>query len=118
MNQKKIARIRRAKRTRLNIRASGKASLIVNKTPRHMYAQIVSDDGDRILATVSTLQKSVAEGLKSTGNIEAAAKVGALIGERAKSFGIETIAFDRSGFPYHGRVKALAQSAREAGLQF
>lgn len=118
MNQKKTQRIRRARRARLNIRASGKASLVVNKTPRHMYAQIVSGDGERILASVSTLEKSVAEGLKYTGNVEAAAKVGALIGERARSLGIEVIAFDRSGFRYHGRVKALAQSAREAGLQF
>lgn len=118
MNQKKIQRIRRAKRARLNIRASGKTSLVVNKTPRHMYAQIVNGDGNRILASVSTLQKSVAEGLKYTGNIEAATKVGALIGEQAKSLGIEVIAFDRSGFRYHGRVKALAESARKAGLQF
>lgn len=118
MNQKKINRIRRGKRTRLNIRASGKASLIVNKTPRHMYAQIVSGEEGRILATVSTLQSSVSEGLKYTGNIEAAAKVGKLIAEKAKSLGIESIAFDRSGFRYHGRVKALAEAAREAGLEF
>lgn len=118
MNQKKINRIRRGKRTRLNIRASGKASLIVNKTPRHMYAQIINGQDRRVLATVSTLQSSVAEGLKYTGNIEAAAKVGRLIGEKAKSLGIETIAFDRSGFRYHGRVKALAEAARETGLEF
>lgn len=118
MNQKKINRIRRGKRTRLNIRASGKASLIVNKTPRHIYAQIVSGEDGRILATVSTLQSAVAEGLKYTGNIEAAAKVGKLVAEKAKSLGIDSIAFDRSGFRYHGRVKALAEAARETGLEF
>lgn len=118
MNQKKINRIRRGNRTRLNIRASGKVSLIVNKTPRHITAQIVNGGDNRILATVSTVQSVVAEGLKYTGNIEAAAKVGKLVGEKAKSLGIEEIAFDRSGFRYHGRVKALADAAREAGLQF
>lgn len=118
MNQKKINRIRRGKRTRLNIRASGKASLIVNKTPRHIYAQIISGGDNRVLAEVSTVQSAVADGLKYTGNAEAAAKVGKLIGEKAKSLGIDAIAFDRSGFRYHGRVKALADAAREAGLQF
>ncbi|MBP3194508.1 MAG: 50S ribosomal protein L18 [Cardiobacteriaceae bacterium] len=119
MNQKKINRIRRGKRTRLNIRESGKASLIVNKTPRHIYAQLISGgDENRVLATVSTVQSAVKQGLKYTGNIEAASKVGKLIGEKAKSLGIAEVAFDRSGFPYHGRVKALAEAAREAGLQF
>lgn len=118
MNQKKINRVRRGKRTRLNIRASGKPSLIVNKTPRHIYAQIISGGDNRVLATVSTLQASVAEGLQYTGNIEAAAKVGKMVGEKAKSLGISAIAFDRSGFAYHGRVKALAEAAREAGLEF
>lgn len=118
MNQKKINRIRRGKRTRLNIRASGKASLMINKTPRHIYAQIVSSEDNKILATVSTVQKNVAEGLKYTGNIEAAAKVGQLIAEKGKSLGISEIAFDRSGFRYHGRVKALADAARESGLKF
>lgn len=118
MNQKKINRIRRGKRTRLNIRAAHKASLIINKTPRHTYAQIVDAEGAKVLATVSTTQKAVAEGLKNTANIEAATKVGQLIAEKAKTLGIENIAFDRSGFRYHGRVKALADAAREAGLQF
>ncbi|SUO94729.1 50S ribosomal protein L18 [Suttonella ornithocola] len=118
MNQKKINRIRRGKRTRLNIRASHKPSLIVNKTARHIYAQIIGGEDNRVLATVSTLQKAVSQDLKYTGNVEAAAKVGKLIGEKAKSLGIESIAFDRSGFRYHGRVKALADAAREAGLQF
>lgn len=118
MNQKKINRIRRGKRTRLNIRKSGKPSLIVSKTPRHIYAQIVSGDGKTILADVSTLQTEVKSGLTYTGNVAAAAKVGAVIAEKAKALGLEGIAFDRNGFRYHGRVKALADAAREAGLQF
>ncbi|UJF24233.1 50S ribosomal protein L18 [Suttonella sp. R2A3] len=118
MNQKKINRIRRGKRTRAKIREMGKPSLVVNKTPRHMYAQIISGSGDKVLASASTVQAGLREGLKSTGNVEAAAKVGAAIGEQAKSLGLEDIAFDRSGFRYHGRVKALADAAREAGLKF
>ena len=118
MNQKKINRIRRGKKTRVNIRGKGKASLVVNKTPRHMYAQIISGTGDQVLATASTLQSSVRDGLSFTGNIEAAAKVGTAIAEKAKELGLEDIAFDRSGFRYHGRVKALADAAREAGLKF
>ena len=118
MNQKKINRIRRGKKTRMNIRRLGKISLIVNKTAKHIYAQLVNGEGNKILAAVSTVQKDVASGLKYTGNVEAAAKVGKLIGEKAKSLGIKEIAFDRSGYPYHGRVKALAEAAREAGLKF
>ncbi len=118
MNQKKVNRIRRGKRTRLNIRASGKPSLVVNKTPRHIYAQIVSGDGAKVLASVSTLQAGVKDGLKYTGNVDAASKVGTLIAEQAKTLGIESIAFDRSGYRYHGRVKALADAARAAGLDF
>lgn len=118
MNQKKVNRIRRGKRTRAKIREMGKVSLVVNKTYQHMYAQIINESGDRVLASASTLEASVREGLKFTGNIEAAAKVGAAIAEKAKSLGIEEIAFDRNGFRYHGRVKALADSAREAGLKF
>lgn len=118
MNQKKINRIRRGKKSRANIRGLEKASLVVNKTPRHMYAQIISGTGDKVLATASTVQASVKDGLSSTGNIEAAAKVGTAIAEQAKKLGVEDIAFDRSGFRYHGRVKALADAAREAGLKF
>ena len=90
--------------------------LSVNRTPRHIYAQIISADGDKILASASTLDKSLRSG--STGNVEAAKAVGALIAERAKSAGVEEVAFDRSGYKYHGRVKALADAARESGLQF
>lgn len=118
MNQKKINRIRRGKKTRARIREMGKPSLVVNKTPRHIYAQIISGTGDKVLATASTVQASVRDGLAATGNIAAAAKVGSAIAEQAKQLGLEDIAFDRSGFRYHGRVKALAEAAREAGLKF
>lgn len=118
MNQKKINRIRRGKRIRLNIREMRKVSLIVNKTAQHTYAQIISADGRKVLATVSTLQANVKEGLSHTGNIDAARKVGQVIAEKAKSIGVTEIAFDRSGFPYHGRVRALADAARQAGLKF
>lgn len=118
MNQKKINRIRRGKKTRIHIRSLAKVSLLVNKTPRHIYAQLIDATGSKVLADVSTLQSQVAENLKYTGNIEAAAKVGKLIAEKAKTLGIEKIAFDRNGFRYHGRIKALAEAARNAGLDF
>ncbi len=116
MKEKKISRQRRARSTRLKIRDNGAYRLCVNRTPRHMYAQITTASGDRVLATASTVEKELREG--STGNIDAAKKVGLLIAARAKTAGIEAVAFDRSGFRYHGRVKALADGAREAGLQF
>ena len=90
--------------------------LSVNRTPRHIYAQIISPDGGQVLASASTLDSSLREG--GTGNADAAAKVGALIAERAKQAGITQVAFDRAGFKYHGRVKALADAAREGGLEF
>ncbi len=90
--------------------------LTVNRTPRHIYAQVISPAGDRVLAHASTLDKSLRGG--ATGNVEAAAKVGALIAERARSAGVSEVAFDRSGYKYHGRVKALADAAREGGLEF
>ena len=118
MNQKKINRIRRGKRIRLNIREAGKISLIVNKTPQHTYAQIISADGSRVLASVSTLQSDVRQGLNHNANIEAAVRVGRIVAEKAQQLGINDIVFDRSGFLYHGRVKALDDAAREAGLKF
>ena len=118
MNQKKINRIRRGKRIRLNIRESGKISLVVNKTSQHMYAQIISADGGQVLASASTLQSEVRQGLKHTANIEAAERVGKVIAEKAKKLGLNGIAFDRSGFRYHGRVKEMADAASEAGLEF
>ncbi|WP_119393722.1 50S ribosomal protein L18 [Salinibius halmophilus] len=116
MNAKKQARIRRATRARAKIRELGEVRLCVNRTPRHIYAQIISAEGDKVLATASTVEKDLRA--DATGNIEAAKKVGALIAERAKAAGIEKVAFDRSGYKYHGRVQALADAARESGLQF
>ncbi|WP_022957068.1 50S ribosomal protein L18 [Perlucidibaca piscinae] len=116
MNEKKVARVRRSRATRLKIRAQGAIRLCVNRTPRHMYAQIISADGSQVLAQASTLDASLRDG--STGNVDAAKKVGALIAERAKAAGLSKVAFDRSGFKYHGRIKALADAAREAGLEF
>ncbi|MDP6189527.1 MAG: 50S ribosomal protein L18 [Gammaproteobacteria bacterium] len=114
--EKKIARLRRAARARYKMREAGTNRLCVNRTPQHIYAQVISGDGSRVLAQASTLDKSLRS--DATSNIDAAAKVGTLIAERAKEAGIEAVAFDRSGFKYHGRVKALAEAAREAGLQF
>ncbi|RMF18405.1 MAG: 50S ribosomal protein L18 [Gammaproteobacteria bacterium] len=116
MNEKKIARIRRAKRTRYKIRELGVERLCVNRTPRHIYAQITTADGSKVLAAASTVDKALRDG--QTGNIEAAKKVGAMIAEKAKAAGITKVAFDRSGFRYHGRIKALADAARENGLEF
>ena len=116
MMDKKLARLRRAKRTRLNIRESGQIRLSVHRTPRHIYAQITSAAGDRVLVTASTVEKDLREA--ATGNADAASKVGELIAKRAKEAGIERVAFDRSGFRYHGRIKALADAAREGGLSF
>ena len=116
MMDKKLARLRRAKRTRLNIRESGQIRLSVHRTPRHICAQITSAAGDRVLVTASTVEKDLREA--ATGNADAASKVGELIAKRAKEAGIERVAFDRSGFRYHGRIKALADAARENGLEF
>jgi len=116
MNAKKQTRIRRSRRARAKIRELGVDRLCVNRTPRHIYAQIIAADGDKVLASASTLDKSLRAG--ATGNVDAAKAVGELIAERAKAAGVSTVAFDRSGFKYHGRVKALADAAREGGLQF
>ena len=116
MNVKKEARIRRARRTRSKMRELGSVRLCVNRTPRHIYAQIISADGSTVLASASTVEKDLREG--ATGNVEAAKKVGALIATRAKEAGVTEVAFDRSGFKYHGRVAALADAAREGGLEF
>lgn len=116
MKDKKESRLRRARRGRMKMRELGAVRLTVNRTPRHMYAQVIAAAGDKVLATASTLEKDLRGG--ATGNVDAAARVGALIAERAKSVGITKVAFDRSGFKYHGRVKALAEAAREGGLEF
>jgi large subunit ribosomal protein L18 len=118
MKTKKQIRIRRATRTRAHIRQLGAHRLTVHRTPRHIYAQIIAPDAQQTLISASTVEKAVAEGLKSTGNVDAAKKVGALIATRAKEKGITKVAFDRSGFKFHGRLKALADAAREGGLEF
>jgi large subunit ribosomal protein L18 len=116
--EKKVARIRRARRARSKIRELGTNRLSVHRTPRHIYAQIIAPDGGTILATASTVQPTVREGMEKTGNIAAAQAVGRAIAEAAKAAGVTKVAFDRSGFRYHGRVKALADAARENGLEF
>lgn len=115
MNVKKQSRLRRARKTRIKIRELKAHRLVVNRTPRHIYAQIIDGDGAKVLASASTLDKDLRSG--KTGNVDAAQAVGKLIAERAKTAGVEEVAFDRSGFRYHGRVKALADAAREAGLK-
>jgi large subunit ribosomal protein L18 len=115
-NEKKVARQRRARSTRLKIRELGAVRLCVNRTPRHIYAQVIAADGATVLAQASTLDAALREG--ATGNADAAKKVGTLVAERAKAAGVSKVAFDRSGFQYHGRIKALADAAREAGLEF
>lgn len=116
MSEKKISRIRRARRSRVKIRELGANRLCISRTNQHIYAQVIAPSAGEVLASASTLDETLRTG--STGNAEAAAKVGALIAERAKAAGIEEVAFDRSGFKYHGRVKALADAAREGGLKF
>jgi len=115
---KNIARLRRAKSTRSHIRELGVARLSVLRTGQHLYAQVFTADGSKVIAAANTLQADVKEGLKNGKNSDAAVKVGKLIAERAKAAGIEKVAFDRSGYRYHGRIKALADAAREGGLQF
>jgi large subunit ribosomal protein L18 len=115
---KKERRQRRALKTRAQIRALRVARLTVHRTPQHIYAQLFDGDGAKVLAAASTVQKDVAAGLKATGNVEAARAVGRAIAERARTIGVTRVAFDRSGFQFHGRIKALADAAREAGLEF
>lgn len=115
---KKIARLRRARKTRARIVDLKMVRLCVFRTNSHIYAQIISAEGNKVLASASTVEAEVRGSLKSGGNTEAAAAVGKRIAERAKTIGVEKVAFDRSGFQYHGRVKALAEAARENGLSF
>ena len=115
---KKQNRLRRARRGRAKIRELEANRLSIHRTPRHIYAQVIGADGLKVVASASTLEAEVRKGIKNGGNVEAAAIVGARIAEKAKAAGIDTVAFDRSGFRYHGRVKALADAAREAGLKF
>ncbi|HXS74235.1 MAG TPA: 50S ribosomal protein L18 [Rhodanobacteraceae bacterium] len=116
--QKNIARLRRAKSTRMHIRKLAVPRLTVHRSGQHIYAQVIAAEGDKVLAAASTVQKSLREGLKGTKNKDAAAAVGKAVAEKARAAGVEAVAFDRSGYRYHGRVKALADAAREAGLKF
>ena len=115
---KRNARLRRARRARARIRELGATRLCVNRTPQHTYAQIISGDGGTVLASASTVEKGLRAAAAHGGNIAAAAEVGKRIAERALSVGVREVAFDRSGFKYHGRVRALADAARESGLKF
>ena len=117
MIQKKIARLRRARQTRLKIAELKSVRLSVHRSNGHIYAQVI-DPGAKVLAVASSLEPEVRKQLPNGGNVKAAALVGRLIAEKAKAKGVEQVAFDRSGFKYHGRVKALADAAREAGLKF
>ncbi|HEU4627837.1 MAG TPA: 50S ribosomal protein L18 [Steroidobacteraceae bacterium] len=115
---KKDRRLRRALKTRAHIRTLGSPRLSVHKTPRHIYAQLTDAQGAKVIAVASTVQTDVKGELKSTGNVEAAKAVGRAIAERAKAAGVTRVSFDRAGFRYHGRIKALAEAARESGLEF
>lgn len=115
---KKIARLRRATRGRKKMKELQVERLVVNRTPRHIYAQVVSFDGSKVLASASTIDKAVRSEVKYSGNVDAAEVVGTLVAERALEAGVTKVAFDRSGFKFHGRVKALAEAARAKGLQF
>jgi large subunit ribosomal protein L18 len=118
MSAKNTARLRRARQTRLRIRDVGAVRLTVHRTNTHIYAQITSAAGDKVIASASTLEKDVRGQLKHGGNKKAAEIVGQRIAQKAKAKGIESVAFDRAGYRYHGRVKALADAARAGGLKF
>lgn len=114
----KVARLRRAKKTRAKISELKMPRLCVNRTPQHIYVQLISADGTTVLASSSTVQADVKSKIKYAGNKEAAAIVGQMIAEKAKTAGVTKVAFDRSGFKYHGRVQVLADAARANGLEF
>jgi large subunit ribosomal protein L18 len=121
MLTKKEQRLRRARQTRIRIANQGVARLSVNRTNLHIYAQVISGDGCKVLAAASTAEAEMVKSIGGSGkgaNVAAASAIGKRIAERAKAAGIEKVAFDRAGFAYHGRIKALAEAAREAGLQF
>ena len=115
---KKNSRLRRATRSRAKMKELGVYRLTVHRTSQHIYAQVIAHDSSKVIAAASTLDADVKKGLKGTGNADAAAAVGKAVATRAASEGVTSVAFDRSGFKYHGRVKALAEAARENGLQF
>ena len=115
---KKESRLRRARKARAKIRELRAVRLCINRTPRHIYAQVIASDGNAVLATASTVEKDFRSSGEYSGNVAAAAAVGKLIAERAIQAGVAEVAFDRSGFKYHGRIKALADAARDGGLKF
>ncbi len=115
---KKTERLRRATKARARIKRKGINRLCVHKTPRHVYAQVIGPTGSEVLVSASTVDKDIKGQLKYSGNVEAASVVGKVLAERAKKAGISKVAFDRSGFKYHGRIKALADAAREQGMEF
>jgi len=115
---KKTSRIKRARRARAKIKSLGANRLTIFRTPKHIYAQIIDPTGEKIIASACTLESQVKTDIKYSGNIDAASIVGKAIAERAKTAGVSKVAFDRAGFKYHGRVKALADAAREGGLEF
>jgi len=115
---KKASRQRRARKTRARIRELGRPRLCIHRTPRHIYAQLIDGSGDKVLVSASPLDTERSKDMKGTGNVAAAAAIGKAVAERAKAVGVTAVAFDRSGFKYHGRVKALADAARETGLEF
>jgi|SRR5438445_1001010 len=117
-NEKNESRLRRAKSTRMHIKKLAVPRLTVHRSDQHIYAQVISADGAKVIAAASTVQKAIKGEVKGTKNKTAAAAVGKAIAEKAKAAGIESVAFDRSGFRYHGRIAALADAAREAGLKF
>jgi len=118
METKREARARRSKKTRIRIAEQRATRLVVNRSNSHIYAQIIAAEGDRVLASASTNEADVRKDVKNGGNKAAAEMIGKRIAEKAKALGIETVAFDRSGFRFHGRVKALAEAARAGGLKF
>ena len=121
MLSKKEQRLRRARQTRIRITTQGVARLTVNRTNLHIYASVIAGDGSRVLASASTAEADMRKTLGTAGkggNVAAAEAVGKRIAEKAKAAGVDKVAFDRAGFAYHGRVKALADAARAGGLQF
>ena len=115
---KREARVRRARKTRARIAEQRANRLVVSRSNSHIYAQIIAPEGDKVLTSASTREDEMRAGAKNGGNRAAATLIGKRIAEKAKALGIETVAFDRSGYKYHGRVKALAEAAREGGLKF
>ena len=115
---KKTARLRRAKKTRSHIRRLGVPRLTVHRSGRHIYAQVIAAEGGKVIVAASTVQKDLRSGLSSTSNKDAAKAVGKAVGEKAVAAGVSDVAFDRSGYRYHGRIAELANAARESGLKF